>query len=42
MTASQLNSGNRLEWVQDGSDLSDITVEQTGGQAMFILQTNGG
>ena len=39
MTASQLNSGNRLEWVQDGSGLSDITVEQTGGQTIFILQS---
>ncbi len=42
MTATQLNSGNRLEWLQDGTGLSDLQVTQTGGVTLQILQTNTG
>ena len=41
LTATQLNSGNRLEWVQDGTGLSDMQITQTGGAAMRIFQSNG-
>ena len=42
MTAVQLDTGNRLEWTQDGSGLSDLQITQTGGAAMQVTQTNGG
>ncbi len=42
MTATQLNNGNQLDWVQDGSGLSDLNITQTGGQEMLIVQTNSG
>lgn len=42
MTAVQLDAGNRLEWTQDGSGLSDLQITQTGGAAMQVTQTNSG
>lgn len=42
MTATQLDAGNRLEWTQNGSGLSDLEITQTGGAAMQITQTNNG
>jgi len=42
MTATQLNSGNQLDWIQDGSGLSDLNITQSGGQEMQIVQSNTG
>lgn len=42
MTATQLDVGNRLEWVQNGSGLSDLQITQTGGANLQITQSNGG
>lgn len=42
MTASQLDSGNRLEWNQLGDGLADLRIEQTGGAAVQITQSNAG
>jgi hypothetical protein len=42
----QIGNGNRLQWTQDGNNLSDIQVTQTGGSnsggQLMITQTNGG
>ena len=40
MTATQLGDGNRLEWTQNGSGLSDMTIVQTGGAAAIVTQSN--
>jgi hypothetical protein len=42
MTASQTDSGNRLEWNQIGDGLVDLRIEQTGGAAIQITQSNAG
>jgi Curlin associated repeat len=42
MTASQLDSGNRLEWNQIGDGLSDLQIIQTGGSTMQVTQSNVG
>lgn len=40
MTATQLDSGNRLEWVQNGTGLADLEITQTGGAVMQVTQSN--
>ena len=46
MTANQLGDANRLVWTQDGNNLSDLMVTQTGGGTnggqLMITQTNVG
>ena len=42
MTAMQLGANNRLDWTQDGSGLSDLQIEQTGGAGLIVIQSNGG
>lgn len=40
MSATQLGDGNQLTWIQQGSNLSDLQITQTGGQQLMITQTN--
>ncbi|MGB7370174.1 hypothetical protein [Erythrobacter sp.] len=42
MTATQLDAGNRLEWTQDGSNLSSLDIRQEGNQTTYIYQTSNG
>lgn len=42
MTATQLGVGNQLAWTQNGNNLSNLGITQSGGQAMQITQTGGG
>ena len=42
MTATQLDAGNRIEWMQDGDGLSDLQITQTGGASIQITETNSG
>ena len=46
MSAVQLGEGNRLAWTQEGDNLSDLQITQTGGSEhggqLLITQTNGG
>lgn len=39
MNAAQTGAGNRLDWTQQGSGLASLSVTQTGGQAIQIVQT---
>ncbi|KPQ38506.1 MAG: curlin protein [Porphyrobacter sp. HL-46] len=41
MTASQIDSGNRLEWNQIGDDVADLQIIQSGGATMQVTQSNG-
>jgi hypothetical protein len=46
MSAVQLGEGNRLAWTQEGDNLSDLQITQTGGSEqggqLLITQTNVG
>ena len=46
MTVAQLGDGNRLAWTQEGNNLSDLQITQTGGSAkggqLQITQTGTG
>lgn len=42
MTVAQTGNGNRLEWTQNGDGLRDLSIHQTGAQAMQITQTASG
>jgi hypothetical protein len=40
MSLSQTGGGNQLAWIQTGNDLSDLSISQTGGQALQVTQSN--
>ena len=42
MNVTQTDSGNRLEWSQNGDNLSNLGIVQTGGANMQITQSNTG
>lgn len=42
MTAGQEGSGNRLEWTQNGDNLADLQILQTGNGNLQITQSNTG
>lgn len=42
MTASQLDTGNRLQWNQIGDGLADLQIVQEGGSTIQVTQTNAG
>jgi hypothetical protein len=39
MSASQTGGNNQLAWTQNGDNLSGMTIDQTGGQALAVMQT---
>lgn len=39
MTVSQLGVGNRLAWSQEGNNLTNLSIAQTGGQSIQITQS---
>ncbi|MDQ8754815.1 hypothetical protein RCO27_01115 [Sphingosinicella sp. LHD-64] len=41
MTAAQTGVGNRLIWTQQGNNLSNLGITQTGAQAIQVTQTGG-
>lgn len=40
MSVSQTGNGNQLAWTQTGNNLSDLSISQTGGQALQVTQSN--
>jgi hypothetical protein len=42
MTATQLDNGNRLQWSQNGDNLADLGIVQTGGASLQVTQSNIG
>lgn len=38
MTATQLGDGNELEWIQNGNNLPDMMIIQTGGASAVVSQ----
>ena len=39
MSASQTGGNNQLTWTQTGDNLSDLSISQTGGQALQVTQS---
>ena len=39
MSASQTGGNNQLSWTQNGDNVSDLAISQTGGQALQVTQT---